>query len=84
MDKINRPEPEWKRCLTPDQYEVLREEGTERRHSSALNEEKRAGVYVCAGCEQPLFASDMKYDSKTGWPSFFDLHSGGARNQGGP
>jgi peptide-methionine (R)-S-oxide reductase len=76
MDKFNRPEPEWKRCLTPDQYEVLREEGTERRHSSALNEEKRAGVYVCAGCEQPLFASDMKYDSKTGWPSFFDCIPG--------
>jgi len=71
MDKINRSEAQWRQCLTPDQYEVLREEGTERRHTSPLNEEKREGTYVCAGCEQPLFRSDMKYDSKTGWPSFF-------------
>ncbi len=70
VDKIDRPDAEWRQILTPDQYEVLREEGTERRHTSPLNGEKRAGTYVCAACGQPLFESDMKYDSKTGWPSF--------------
>ena len=71
MDKINRPDAEWQECLTRDQYGVLRQEGTERPHTSPLNQEKREGSYVCAGCEQPLFSSEMKYDSKTGWPSFF-------------
>jgi len=71
MDKINRPDAEWQECLTRDQYGVLRQEGTERPHTSPLNQEKREGSYVCAGCGQPLFSSEMKYDSKTGWPSFF-------------
>ena len=71
MDKINRPNAEWKALLTPVQYEVLREEGTERPHSSPLNQEKRNGTFVCAGCGQPLFKSDTKYDSRTGWPSFY-------------
>ena len=71
MDKINRPNAEWKALLTPVQYEVLREEGTERPHSSPLNQEKRKGTFVCAGCGQPLFKSDTKYDSRTGWPSFY-------------
>ena len=71
MDKIDRSDAQWRGLLTPEQYHVLREEGTERRHTSPLNEEKRTGTFVCAGCGQPLFASDMKYDSKTGWPSFF-------------
>lgn len=62
---------EWKKRLTPFQYRVLRKEATEASHSSALNHEKRPGVYQCAGCELPLFASDAKYDSGTGWPSFF-------------
>jgi len=61
---------DWKRTLAPDQYRVLREEGTERAFSSPLNREKRKGTYVCAGCGQPLFTSDMKFDSGTGWPSF--------------
>ncbi len=62
---------QWKQRLTPAQYEVLREEGTERPFSSPLNDEKRKGTFLCAGCELPLFASGMKYDSGTGWPSFF-------------
>jgi peptide-methionine (R)-S-oxide reductase len=69
--KIVRTDAEWKKMLTPEQYDVLREEGTERPFTSPLNEEKRAGTYVCAGCDLPLFSSDMKFDSGTGWPSFF-------------
>jgi peptide-methionine (R)-S-oxide reductase len=62
---------EWKRRLTPQQYHILRDEGTERPNSSALNNEKRVGEYRCVGCDLTLFKSDMKYDSGTGWPSFF-------------
>jgi peptide-methionine (R)-S-oxide reductase len=62
---------QWKQRLTPAQYQVLREEGTERAGTSPLNDEKRKGVYQCAGCELPLFTSEMKFDSGTGWPSFF-------------
>ena len=76
-DDASRSEPwrlseaEWKKRLTAAQYEVLRQEGTERPHSSALNAEKRSGAYHCAACDLPLFASHMKFDSGTGWPSFF-------------
>ena len=62
---------EWRKRLTPEAFHVLREEGTERAGTSALNAEKRAGVFVCAGCDLPLFTSAMKYESGTGWPSFF-------------
>jgi peptide-methionine (R)-S-oxide reductase len=62
---------EWRERLGADSFAVLREEGTERPFSSPLNEEKRPGVFACAGCDLPLFSSDMKYDSGTGWPSFF-------------
>ena len=62
---------EWRKRLDPQQYSVLREEGTERPGSSPLNDEKRPGVFVCAGCALPLFTSEMKYESGTGWPSFF-------------
>jgi peptide-methionine (R)-S-oxide reductase len=61
---------EWKATLTPEQYAVLREHGTERAGTSPLNKEKRAGMFRCAGCGQELFASDTKFDSGTGWPSF--------------
>ncbi|MGH8693061.1 MAG: peptide-methionine (R)-S-oxide reductase MsrB [Burkholderiales bacterium] len=71
MSKVQKPEQEWRKALTPEQYRVLREEGTERRFTSPLNSEYGKGTFVCAGCGQPLFRSDMKFDSKTGWPSFF-------------
>jgi peptide-methionine (R)-S-oxide reductase len=67
---VTRSEQEWQACLTPRQYEVLRQHGTEMRGSSPLNKEKRPGTFVCAGCGQPLFASDTKFESGTGWPSF--------------
>jgi len=70
-DKITLPAAQWKQRLTPVQYDILREEGTERAFSSPLDREKRAGVFACAGCGLPLFTSAMKYDSRTGWPSFF-------------
>ena len=61
---------QWRERLTPQQFAVLRQEGTERPGSSALNAEKRKGLFVCAGCELPLFQSQHKYESGTGWPSF--------------
>src|SRR5512133_1481024 len=67
---------DWEHTLTPAQYRVLREEGTERPFSSPLNDEKRQGTYVCAGCGQPLFSSKMKFDSGTGWPSFYTCIEG--------
>jgi len=67
---------EWKARLSPEAYNVLRHEGTEPPYSSPLNDEKRAGTFVCAGCEQPLFASETKYDSRTGWPSFYTFIDG--------
>ena len=71
IEKIERSEAEWRQLLTPAQFRVLREEGTEPAWTSALNAEKRKGTYVCAGCDLELFTSDMKYDSGTGWPSFW-------------
>ena len=62
---------EWQARLTPAQYAVLRREGTEPAHTSPLNAEKRRGVFHCAGCDLPLFSSDTKYESGTGWPSFY-------------
>jgi peptide-methionine (R)-S-oxide reductase len=63
---------EWKKRLTPEQYQVLRHHGTERPGSCALNYEKRPGMFSCAGCGQPLFKSVEKFESGTGWPSFTD------------
>ena len=71
IEKIERSEAEWRQLLTPAQFRVLREEGTEPAWTSALNDEKRKGSYVCAGCDLELFTSEMKYDSGTGWPSFY-------------
>jgi peptide-methionine (R)-S-oxide reductase len=70
-DKVKVSNDEWKKRLERTQYNVLREEGTERAGTSPLNNEKRSGVYACAACDLPLFTSDMKFDSGTGWPSFF-------------
>ena len=75
MKKIDLTEDEWRQRLTPEQYRILRKEGTERAFTSQLHEKKDRGVYKCAGCGTPLFASDMKYDSGTGWPSFFETLS---------
>ena len=71
MTPLRLSDAQWKERLTPMQYDVLRKEGTERAGTSPLNAEKRAGAYHCAGCDLPLFTSKMKYDSGTGWPSFF-------------
>jgi peptide-methionine (R)-S-oxide reductase len=68
---FNLSDEEWRARLTEQQYDVLRKEGTERPGTSPLNGEKRPGTYVCAGCGQPLFTSDTKYESGTGWPSFY-------------
>jgi peptide-methionine (R)-S-oxide reductase len=69
--EVTYSEAEWRERLTPEQFYVLREHGTERAGSSPLNGEKREGAFVCAGCELPLFSSATKYESGTGWPSFW-------------
>lgn len=71
IEKIHKSEAEWKQLLTPEQFNVLRQAGTERAFSSSLNKEYGQGSYVCAGCDLPLFESDTKFDSGTGWPSFY-------------
>ena len=75
-DQWNLSKDEWKKRLKPETYYILREEGTERAFSSELNNEKRKGVFHCAGCDLALFLSDTKYDSGTGWPSFWDSIKG--------
>ena len=70
-EKVKLSKDEWRKRLDKAQFNVLREEGTERAGTSPLNAEKRAGVYACTGCDLPLFTSEMKYESGTGWPSFF-------------
>ena len=70
-EKLKLSKDDWRKRLDKMQFHVLREEGTERAGTSPLNAEKRAGVYACAGCELPLFTSEMKFESGTGWPSFF-------------
>jgi peptide-methionine (R)-S-oxide reductase len=72
---------QWKQRLTPAQYHVLREEGTERAGTSPLYDEKRKGTFHCAGCDLALFTSEMKFDSGTGWPSFFTTLPGAVRNK---
>ena len=69
--EIIKSDAEWQRLLTPEQYRVLREHGTERAGSSPLDKEHGKGTFLCAGCELALFSSDTKFDSRTGWPSFY-------------
>ena len=69
--RIIKTDEQWRQILTSEQYYVLRREGTEKPFSSPFNDEKRDGTFVCAACENPLFNSAMKFDSGTGWPSFF-------------
>ena len=74
--EVKLTDDEWRKRLTSEQYRVLRREGTEAAFSSALNAEKRRGTFSCVGCGQPLFASATKFDSGTGWPSFFETLPG--------
>ena len=69
---VTKTDEQWRQALSPEQYKVLRDHGTERAFTSPLNAEKRAGTFVCAGCGQPLFSSATKFESGTGWPSFYE------------
>jgi len=69
--EVTRSDKEWRSLLTPDQYRILRDQGTERAGTSPLDREKRAGTFHCAGCDLPLYSSEKKFDSGTGWPSFW-------------
>jgi peptide-methionine (R)-S-oxide reductase len=73
---VQLSDAEWRRKLDPAQYTVLRRHATERAGTSKLNDEKRAGTFVCAGCGKPLFASEAKFESGTGWPSFYEALEG--------
>ncbi len=77
---VTHSEEEWRKLLTPEQYEVMRGHGTEAPHSCALNHEKRAGTFFCAGCGQPLFPAGAKFESGTGWPSFNAVLDGAVEN----
>ena len=69
---VQKTDEEWRKILTPEQYQILRKHATERPGSCALNTEKRAGTFFCAGCGQALFTNDTKFESGTGWPSFWE------------
>ena len=75
-DKLNLTDAQWRKRLTPEQFNVLREEGTERPGSSPLLHEDREGIFACAACDNHLFSSATKYESGTGWPSFYDFLPG--------
>ena len=81
MEKMKKSEEEWRRELSPEQYIILREKGTERAFTGEYVDEKRRGVYRCAGCGMELFSSDAKYDSRSGWPSFVRPISGNVRTR---
>ena len=81
IEPLRLSDAEWKKRLTPAQYDVLRNEGTERAGTSPLNQEKRKGAYHCAGCDLPLFSSLTKYESGTGWPSFYDYLPGAVQTK---
>jgi len=71
IKKITKPDSEWKKILSDEQYHVLREKGTERAFTGKLYENREEGMYYCAGCGNPVFSSETKFDSGTGWPSFY-------------
>jgi peptide-methionine (R)-S-oxide reductase len=71
MDKVKKTDEEWRRELTPEQFHVMREKGTERPFTGEYEKTKEKGTYVCAACGNPLFDSDTKYESGSGWPSFY-------------
>ena len=75
--KVSLSDSEWRKRLSPEEYRILRDAGTERPYSSPLNKEKRAGTFLCAGCGNALFSSKTKFESGTGWPSFYAPLSGG-------
>src|SRR5258708_14314637 len=80
--EVEKTDAEWRAQLTPQQYEILRQEGTERPNSSPLLKEHRKGIFACAGCDNALFSSETKYESGTGWPSFYQpLENGVGKNQ---
>jgi peptide-methionine (R)-S-oxide reductase len=78
---VEKTEAEWRAQLSPEAFRVLRQHGTERAGTSPLNREKRAGTFLCAGCGTPLFTSDTKFDSGTGWPSFWAPIEGAVATQ---
>jgi peptide-methionine (R)-S-oxide reductase len=75
---IKKSEEEWKKILTPERYHILREKGTEKPFTGKLLKNKDSGTYICAGCKNPLFSSDVKFYSGSGWPSFWDVISKGS------
>lgn len=77
MDSTNKTDEQWRKELTPEQFRVLREKGTERAFTGTYYDVKDSGVYRCAGCATPLFTSDEKYESGSGWPSFYDAVDAG-------
>ena len=77
--EVTKTDAEWRKLLTPEQFYVLRQHGTERAGSSPLNQEHRRGIFVCAACDLPLYSSDTKFDSGTGWPSFWAPIEGAIR-----
>ncbi len=81
VEPLRLSDAQWRKRLSPAQYDVLRDEGTEPAGSSALNTEKRKGAYHCVGCDLPLFTAAMKYDSGTGWPSFFNFLPGAVQTK---
>ena len=81
---VTRTDAEWRKLLTPEQYVVMRKFGTEPAGSCALNSEERRGTFLCAGCDQPLFVAKTKYESHTGWPSFFEPLEGAVGHKPDP
>ncbi len=80
MVKANLTDDQWKKMLTPEQYKILREKGTEAPFTGELLHNKDNGMYLCGACKSPLFSSNTKFDSGSGWPSFFDVATKGAVN----